>query len=82
MQHYITHMGNALTYENMPKYKFKLPQGANTDTIKTNGAKPNQDFEKKFPKINKPPQPFFENPQLKTNLEIFLHNLRKECKDC
>ena len=38
----------------MPKYKFKLPQGANTDTIKTNGAKPNQDFEKNLPKINKP----------------------------
>ena len=48
MQHYTTHMGNAWTYENMPKYKFKLPQGANIDTIMTNEAKPNQDFEKKI----------------------------------
>ena len=48
MQHYTTHMGNAWTYENMPKYKFKLPQEANIDTITTNGAKPNQDFEKKI----------------------------------
>ena len=38
----------------MPKYKFKLPQGANKDTITTNGAKPNQDFENFLPKINKP----------------------------
>ena len=45
----------------MPKYKFKLPQGANIDTIMTNEAKPNQDFEKKFPKINKP-NPFSKNP--------------------
>ena len=25
MQHYTTQMSNAWTYENMPKYKFKLP---------------------------------------------------------
>ena len=61
MQHYITHMGNALTYENMPKYKFKLPQGANTDTIMTNGAQPNQDFEEILPKISKP-NPFLKIP--------------------
>ena len=42
----------------------KMPQGANTDTIKTNGAQPNQDFEKNLPK-NIVPNPFFENPQLK-----------------
>ena len=54
MQHYTTHMGNAWTYENMPKYKFKLPQEANIDTITTNGAKPNQDFEIFLPKISKP----------------------------
>ena len=28
MQHYTTHMGNAWTYENMPKYKLKLLQRA------------------------------------------------------
>ena len=38
----------------MPKYTFKLPQGANTNTIMTNGAKPNQNFKKNLPKINKP----------------------------
>ena len=34
--------------KNMPKYKFKLPQGANTDTNKTNGTNPNQNFENFF----------------------------------
>ena len=61
MQHYTTHMDNAWTYENMPKYKSKLPQGASTDTIKSNGAMPNQDFEKILPKINKP-NPFSKIP--------------------
>ena len=61
MQHYTTHVGNAWTYENLPKYKFKLPQGANIDTIKSNGAIPNQDFEIFFPEINKP-NPFSKNP--------------------
>ena len=64
MQHYTTQMSNAWTYENMPKYKFKLPQGANTDTHKTNGTQPNQNFEKILPKIIVP-NPFFENPQFK-----------------
>ena len=52
MQHYTTHMGNAWTYEKITKYKIKLPHGANTDTNKSNGAKPNQDFENILPKIN------------------------------
>ena len=45
----------------MPKYKFKLPQGANIDTNKTNGAQPNQDFENFLPKISKP-NPFLKIP--------------------
>ena len=64
MQHYTTHVGNAWTYENMPKYMIKMPQRANTDTIKIDGAKPNQNFENILPKIIVP-NPFFKNPQLK-----------------
>ena len=45
----------------MPKYKFKLPQGANTNTNKSNGAKPDQEFEIFLPKINKP-NPFSKIP--------------------
>ena len=45
----------------MPKYMIKMPQGANTDTIKSNGTQPNQDFENFFPKINKP-NPFWKIP--------------------
>ena len=59
MQHYNIPMGNAWTQENMPKYKFKIPQGANTDTHKTNGTQSNQNFEKDLPK-NKVPNPFFK----------------------
>ena len=62
MQQYKTHMGNAWTHGNMPKYRFKLSQGANTDTHKSNGTQPNQNFEKNFPKT-KFPTPFSKNPQ-------------------
>ena len=48
----------------MPKYMIKMPQRANTDTIKIDGAKPNQNFENILPKIIVP-NPFFENPQFK-----------------
>ena len=45
-----------------------MPQGANTDTHKPNGTRPNQNFEKNLLKI-KVPNPFFEkfpiqNPKL------------------
>ena len=59
MQHYNIPMGNAWTHGNMPKYRFKMPQGANTNTHKTNGTQPNQNFEKDLPK-NKVPNPFFK----------------------
>ena len=45
MQHCTTWMGNAWTHANMPKYKFKMPQGANIDTHRSNGTQPNQNFE-------------------------------------
>ena len=79
MQHYTTHVGNAWTYENMPKYKIKLTQGANTDTNKSNRAKPNQDFVKSLPKTNKP-NPFFRKSQIQDKPRIFLHNLKKRVK--
>ena len=46
----------------MPKYRFKMPQGANTDTHKTNETQYNQNFEKICPK---PKFPTFclKNPQ-------------------
>ena len=71
-------MNNAWSCENMSKYKLKLPHGANIDTIKSNGAIPNQDFEIFLPKINKP------NPFSKSSIQdkprIFLHNLKKRVK--
>ena len=48
----------------MPKYMIKMPQGANTDTIKTIGTQPNQNFENFWPKIIVP-NPFFKNHQFK-----------------
>ena len=57
--HYTTHVGNAWTHGNMPKYMIKMPQGAKTDTIKANGTQPNQNFEKNLPKIIIP-NPFFK----------------------
>ena len=40
----------------MPQYKFKLPQGANTDAQIPNGTQPNQRIEKKFTKFRNPTQ--------------------------
>ena len=37
-------MKNALTYEKMPQYMIKFPQGANTDAQTENGTQPNQRF--------------------------------------
>ena len=48
-------MGNAWTHGNRP-------HGANTDTHKTNGTQPNQNFEKNFSKT-KFPTPLSKNPQ-------------------
>ena len=36
---------------NLSKYMLKLPQGANTNTNKANGTKPNQEIEKIFTKM-------------------------------
>ena len=54
-------ISNARTHGYMPKYKFKMPQGANTDTQPTNGTQPNQNFEKIMLK-SKFPTPFSKNP--------------------
>ena len=59
MQHYNIPIGNAWPHGNMPKYRYKMPQGANTDTHKTNGTQPSQNFENICPKT-KFPTPFFE----------------------
>ena len=52
---------NAWTYENMPQIHVKMPQGANTKNINTNGTKPNQqnlkflqDIKFSQPNTNKP----------------------------
>ena len=42
--------------EKMPQYKFKLPQGANTDAQTPNGTQSNQRIEKKFTKFRNPTQ--------------------------
>ena len=62
MQHCTTWMDNAWTHKKMPQYKFKMPQGANIDTHRPNGTRPNQNFENILLK-NHEPNPFFENPQ-------------------
>ena len=80
MQHYNTPMGNAWTHGNMPKYIIKMPQGANTDTISSNGTQPNQNFEKNFPKSTFP-TPFSKITNSR-NLTQFLHILREKGKDC
>ena len=59
MQHCTTWMGNAWTHRKMPQYRFKMPQRANIVTHRSNGTKPNQNFEKNLLKI-KVPNPFFE----------------------
>ena len=74
MQHCKTPMDNAWTYVKMPKYKSKMPQGANTDTHKPNGTQPNKNFEKFLLKI-KNPNPFLKSLNFRT-LRKFLHNLR------
>ena len=57
----------------------KMPQGANTDTIKVDGAKPNQKFEICFAQ-NHSSQPFFQKiPHLRT-LKQILHNLKWKAK--
>ena len=48
----------------------KLPHGANTNTNKSNGTKPNQEIEKICTKF-KVPNPFSKIPQYNENLEIF-----------
>ena len=60
----------------MPKYIIKMPQEANTDTIKTNGTQPNQNFENFLPKIIVP-NPFFENPQFKKPKTNSAHSKKK-----
>ena len=50
----------------MPQYKFKLPQGANTDAQIPNGTQPNQRIEKKNSQ-NLETQPNFQkSPIFKT----------------
>ena len=56
----------------------KMPQGANTNTIKWNGTKPNQNFENILPKIIVP-TPFSKIPNSR-NLKQILHNLSKKMK--
>ena len=51
MQQFIKTIKNAWTWWNMLQYKFKLPQGANTDAQTPNGTQPNQRIEKKFTKF-------------------------------
>ena len=60
----------------MPKYKIKMPQGANTDTHKTNGTQPNQNFEKICPKT-KFLTPFTKNPQFKNPKLISTYSKKK-----
>ena len=47
-------MENAWTYEKMPEYMLKLPQGANTNAQTPNGTQPNQRIEKIFTKFRIP----------------------------
>ena len=42
----------------------KLPQGANTDTNKPNGTRPNQNFEFFFTKLRVPTHFQKKNPQI------------------
>ena len=60
----------------MPKYKIKMPQWANTDTHKTNGTQPNQNFEKICPKT-KFLTPFTKNPQFKNPKLISTYSKKK-----
>ena len=53
----------------------KMPQGANTDTIKVDGAKPNQKFEICFAQ-NHSSQPFFQKIPHSRTLKQILHNLK------
>ena len=60
----------------MPKYKIKMPQGANTNTHKTNGTQTNQNFEKICPKT-KFLTPFSKNPQFKNPNLISTYSKKK-----